>query len=272
MHSPGTDTDETGILREQFQTPIETDRSFLTTARLVGVLFILGTVAGIASGVFVEPFLTPDANATQYLSRLSAGGMQMMLGAALVFVMGISLALIPVLMYPILRRYSEPFAIGYLIFRGALEFVLYLALMGILLTILALSNGTVAGGTATTGAYNAVIALLTGYEVVYFVLLTIVFAVGAFLLYVPLYRTELIPRWLAAWGLLAAILWLAWGVSGLFGLVDPASTLQVGVALPIESAFALPIALQEIVLAIWLIVRGFDRSALDALRDGHIGG
>lgn len=241
-----------------------TRRSYIGTARIVGVLFVLGTVSGILSGLFVEPYLTPTTNAAQYLSSISAGGMQVMLGAFLVFTMGLSLALIPVLMYPILKRYSEPLAITYLVFRGALEFVMYLALMGILLTILVISRGAVPSDTAT-GAYDAVLALVAGYEVIYYVLLTIVFALGALAFYVALYRTELVPRWLAGWGLLAALLWLSWGVTGVFGLFDPAATLRIGVAVPTETVFALPIALQEMVMAIWLIVKGFDRSTIESL-------
>ncbi|KTG14806.1 hypothetical protein AUR66_03015 [Haloferax profundi] len=228
------------------------------------MLFILGTVSGIVSGVFVEPYLTPTTNAAQYLTSISEGGMQVMVGAFLVFTMGISLALIPVFMYPVLKRYNEPLAIAYLVFRGALEFVMYLALMGVLLTILAVSRDSVFADT-TTGAFDSILVLVAGYEVVYYVLLTLVFAIGALIFYFALYRTELVPRWLAGWGLLAALLWLSWGVAGVFGLFDPAATLRIGISLPTESVFALPIALQEMVMAVWLIVRGFNQSVIESL-------
>ena len=242
-----------------------TRRSYLGTARAVGVLFIVGTVSGIVSGTIVAPYLTPASAAPQYLSQLSTGGIQMQLGAFFVFLMGLSLALIPVLLYPLLKRYSEPVAVGYLVFRAAIEFVLYLSIVGILLTILAIGRESTITGASAAGAYDSILALLAGYDVVYGVLLTLVFALGALFLYVALYRTALIPRWLAAWGLLAALLWLVWGGVGLFGLVDPAATVQVGVSLPVESVFALPIALQEMVMALWLLVRGFDGEAVDAL-------
>lgn len=265
MESDATAEDGgTAIRSRRFQGSYLTRGSFIGTARIIGLLFIIGTVSGIVSGAFVDPYLTPTADAAQYLTQLADGGMALMIGAFLVFTMGLSLALIPVLMYPILKRYSEPLAIGYLVFRGALEFVMYLALIGILLTILAVSQGSVSAGATVTGAYDSILMLVAGYDVVYFVLLTIIFALGALIFYVALYRTRLIPRWLAGWGLLAALLWLAWGVAGVFGVFDPASTLQVGISIPTETVFALPIALQEMVMAIWLIVRGFNRSAIDS--------
>ncbi len=65
-----------------------------------------------------------------------------------------------------------------------------------------------------------------------------------------LFRSKLLPRWLSGWGLIAAIPYLAAGVSATFRLVEPMSTVRV--------AAMLPLALQEIVLAVWLIAKGFN--------------
>jgi hypothetical protein len=73
-----------------------------------------------------------------------------------------------------------------------------------------------------------------------------VFALSAVILNYALYRARLVPRWLSVWGLLGGALWLVTSVMVLYGL-DPSST----------TVPAAPIGLQEMVLAVWLIVRGF---------------
>jgi hypothetical protein len=63
-----------------------------------------------------------------------------------------------------------------------------------------------------------------------------------------------VPRWLSGWGLLAAIPYFISGVLGLFTLLNQMSTVQM--------VLVLPLALQEMVLAVWLIVKGFNTSAM----------
>jgi hypothetical protein len=82
----------------------------------------------------------------------------------------------------------------------------------------------------------------------------IVFPVGALMFYYVLYRSKLVPRWLSGWGLVAVIPYLA-GLSVMFGIIAPLSTVGV--------VSDLPLALQEMVLAIWLIVKGFNSSSVN---------
>ena len=86
-------------------------------------------------------------------------------------------------------------------------------------------------------------------------LTAIIFPLGAMMFYFVLYQSKLIPRWLSVWGFLAVILHLvSTGLLGMFNLVDQMSTIQ--------TVLNLPIFLQEMVMAVWLIVRGFDASAI----------
>jgi hypothetical protein len=66
--------------------------------------------------------------------------------------------------------------------------------------------------------------------------------------YAVMYQSRLIPRWLAAWGVLGTICSLGAAVSILFGLLPYSPPMLIVI---------LPIAVQEMVLAIWLIVKGF---------------
>jgi hypothetical protein len=74
------------------------------------------------------------------------------------------------------------------------------------------------------------------------------------LYYVVFYQSRLIPRWLSGWGLIAIILMLAACVLALFSQ-RPIQTYTIRV---------LPIAVQELCLAIWLMAKGFDAAALRA--------
>jgi hypothetical protein len=70
--------------------------------------------------------------------------------------------------------------------------------------------------------------------------------------YYIFYQSKLIPRWLSGLGIIGGILWLAGTLLTMFGFIDLYSTFQV--------VLFLPIALQEMILAVWLIVKGFQVS------------
>ena len=84
------------------------ETTYRKTAVLVGVFFIIGTAAGILSGVLTIPVL----EASDTLAAVSANPNQLVLGAILVLVMGFAVAMIPVLLYPILRQYNEVLSVS----------------------------------------------------------------------------------------------------------------------------------------------------------------
>jgi hypothetical protein len=219
------------------------------TARIVGVLYIIGTVAGILSLVFSEPV----RNAQDYLIKVSANENQWIMGALFILIMGLALAMVPVMMFPILRKYNEALALGYVVFRGGLEAVTYIALTISWLLLLPLSQVHVQAGAPDTSDIQALGNLLLNTDEIGSIL-TIVFCLGALMFYYALYQSKLIPRWLSGWGLIAAIPYLATGLLDMFALISPLST--------IGSVLQFPLALQEMVLAVWLIVKGFNPSAI----------
>jgi Domain of unknown function (DUF4386) len=89
------------------------------TARAVGALFIIGTVAGILSRVVTGPI----QNAQDHLTSVPASETHLVVGALFVLIMGLALAMVPVMMFPILRKHNETLALGYVVFRGGLEAV-----------------------------------------------------------------------------------------------------------------------------------------------------
>jgi hypothetical protein len=219
------------------------------TARIVGVLYIIGTVGGILSLVFTEPI----RSAQDYLVSVSANENQIVLGALAVLIMGLALAMVPVMAFPVLKKYNEALALGYVVFRGGLETVGYIAMAIGWLYLLPLSQAYVQAGALDASHFRALgDRLLEADEIASIHI--IVFCLGALMFYYVLYQSKLIPRWLSGWGLIAAIPFLAAGLLPMFALISPMSTIHV--------VLQMPLALQEMVLAVWLIVKGFSSSAI----------
>ncbi len=214
------------------------------TATLVGGLYITGTLAGVASFValgFTKP-TGPD-----YLAEAAALGNRLVVSALFVLVMGLALAFIPILLYPILGATSRRIALGYLIFRGALETILTILLGMGSLVLSQLGRDYTPGGVEAAGARAAAKMLITVSSVISSVALPIVFLAGATMFYTILLRARLVPRWLAVWGLIAIVPYLTYAFLVALG-IGPANA---------EALWDAPMALQEMVLAGWLIVSGF---------------
>jgi len=221
-----------------------TDRRIAT---VVGVLFIIGTVAGILS-VVITGGVSMDAPA--YFDKAASDPTQIQLGAFFVLVMGLALAMVAATIFPILKRQNEVLAIGYVIFRGALETFTYMAsvICWLLLVVVA---GQHADAGAAVGSRSLGILLVDAQDQIEPVL-NIVFSLGALMLYYVLYQARLIPRWISGWGIVAALLYLTGGLIAMFGTA--------------QDIWLLPMLPQEMVMAVWLIAKGFNPSATAAAR------
>jgi energy-converting hydrogenase Eha subunit C len=162
--------------------------------------------------------------------------------------MGLALAMVPALMFPILKRHSEPLAIGYVIFRGALETFTYIALAMCWLLLVVVARQYADSAAAVASQWSSLGTLLLKAQDPISAVTEIVFSLGALMFYCLLYQARLIPRWISGWGIVAAILYLAAGILAMFG--SPMDILMM-VMLP-----------QEMVMAVWLIAKGFNPSAI----------
>ena len=79
------------------------------------------------------------------------------------------------------------------------------------------------------------------------------FAVGALMYYYVFFRSRLLPRWLSGWGIAGVLLMLVACLSALFSR-NPVTSYTI---------LILPIAVQEIVMAVWLVARGFSSAAIE---------
>jgi hypothetical protein len=227
--------------------------TYRKTAITVGVLFIIATVIGVlGKAVFLDPIL----DAPDYLIQISAHENRMVLGALLMLFAAITSASIAIWMYPILKKHHGALALGSVGFR-VVEGMLYILGVVGLLSLLALSQEYIKAGTSSLPVYQVSATVLLAIRQWAGQLGVIAFTVGALMYYSVFYQSKLIPRWLAGWGFLAAASSLAAALLAITGLVVPFSTVFI--------VLQLPIAVQEMVLAVWLIAKGFNPSAVASL-------
>jgi len=168
--------------------------------------------------------------------------------------MAFACAGIAIWLYPVLKRYDEALALGSVGFR-IIEAVLFIVAAIGLLSLLMVSQEHVKAGAQACPHFQTLGAILRAVRFwASFVFAAIAFCIGALMYYYIFYQSRLIPRWLSGWGLLAITLHLAEVILTIFALVKPLSTIQV--------VMNLPIFFQEMTLAVWLIVKGFNPSAV----------
>lgn len=223
-------------------------------AVIVGIFFILGTVSGILAAVFTAPIM---AGATFPLN-ISASESQWIIGTLLILLMGFPLAMVPVFLYPLLKKHNEVLALGAVVFRGVLEAVCYMGMVISNFLLLRVSQIYGQTGVADTSIQILGSTLISAGDWVS-LLLGLVFSIGGMMIYLVFYQSKLVPRWLSGWGFIGAILYFIAHIEGFFG-TQQALSLGTGLGL-----LMIPLAIQEMVFAVWLIVKGFNRYAIATL-------
>jgi len=208
----------------------------------VGVLFITATVASLVGTGLSRPFVDdPD-----YLREVSAHASLVSAGALLELVAAAASAGIAISLYPVLRDLGPRLALGSVVFRTA-EAVMYMVAGACLLAVLALGERFGASGGADPSTLRSIGDSLLDVREQVTLIGVFAFSVGAFCYYVVFYRSALIPRWLSGWGIVAIVLTVVACLLALFNRL-PLTTYTI---------VLLPIAVQEMVLAVWLIAKGF---------------
>ncbi|MCJ2670743.1 MAG: DUF4386 domain-containing protein [Candidatus Thermoplasmatota archaeon] len=216
---------------------------------MVGALFITATVAGILSVVFLRPIL----DAPDYLIKVSANENQVIIGALFELIMAVACAGIAIWLYPVLKKHNQALALGSVSFR-IIEAALYFVAVTGLLSLLTLSQEFVKAGAPDASHFQTLGTLLSAARDWAGQLGMIAFILGALMYYYIFYQSKLIPRWLSGWGLIGVPFWLAVSLLIMFGSLTESSVLA--------TFLYLPIAVNEMVLAVWLIVKGFNPSAI----------
>jgi hypothetical protein len=219
------------------------------TAIIAGVLIILGMVAGVLSVVYVIE--EPD-----YLLQVAANEGQVLTGAFFQFMMIPAYIGFALLLYPILRKYNESLAAGFVGFRFMAGTFHLIGVISLPLFLL-LSHEFIKAGAPDASYFQTIGWLLrSGRDLVNHVGMILALSLGNLMFFYVLYQAKLIPRWLSGWGFVGTTLTLLASLLLLFRLID--------VVTPIYMGLNLPMALQEMVFAVWLIFKGFNPLAITA--------
>ena len=227
--------------------------TYRKNAIIAGILFLACSAAALLS----FPFFGPILESKDYLSTLFDSENMVITGALIEFIQAAAAAGIAIALYPILKKYNGALALGAVGFR-VVECVFVLIGTLSLLSLLTLSQEFIAAGAPDASSFQTSGTLLLAVrDWSVNVISALAFCLGALMYYVILYKSKLIPRWLSGWGVLGAVLSLAATVLASF-------TRDLGMA-SVNTYLSAPIGLQEMVLAVWLIVKGFNRQNIAAL-------
>jgi hypothetical protein len=219
----------------------------------VGVLWIMATVfpvMSISSWTALDDGDGVLANAAAHKSQLITWALLNLVGA-------VAAAGVAFMLYPVLHRVAhntvrKGLALWYVGTRIT-ESGMYLVAVLATWAFLPLSREFAAAGAPDASRFQTTGIILQTTQDLALALAQSVFAIGAAMVYYLLFHARLVPRWLSMWGLVAAPLFLIASLS-LLWTGAPNSTLA--------HTFFAPRGVQEMVLAVWLIVKGFDATSL----------
>ncbi|NRS50394.1 DUF4386 domain-containing protein [Brevibacillus sp. HB2.2] len=214
------------------------------SAIVTGVLLIAGLITGICSVV-------PVIDGADYLVMASPNENQVLLGAFFQLLMIVAYVGIPLMMYPLLSKHHKGLALGSVAF-GIIAGVFIMLGVIILLLLLTVSHEFAKIGTLHVSYFQTLGGLLReGRDLVNHVATTLAFALAMLLFTCVLYQTQLVPRWLSVWGLIGSTLSILASLLFMIRFIGLDATYMM---------LNIPIAFQQLVLAIWLIIKGFTPS------------
>ena len=214
--------------------------SYRKTAIIVGVLFIIATVSAIATIGILGTTLDPP----EFLTAVAANETQVVLAVICWLILAVSVLGIGVMMYPILKKYHGGLAQGYVGLR--LVEAICIVISSICLMALLTLSKEFGAGTGDAAYYLPAGSVLLAVQEWAFEIGTLLFlGLGGLALYYGLYELELVPKWFVE----ELETKQTYGLLGLFGLTADSVTLNL---------LAAPIAIQEMVFAVWLIAKGFN--------------
>lgn len=219
------------------------DRRAALTA---GALLIVASVAALLASAVEHPVLT----GTGYLAKIAENAGQVSAGGLLEFLEAGTSAGIAMALYPVLRKRSEGLALGAVALR-TLEAAMYAVGGVVTLSLLYLARQHAPATILNDAGIRAIGDALTGVRQSAILAGVYAFSAGALMYYSVFYRSRLVPRWLTVWGIAAEVPLLTACLLATFGRTPVTS----------YTLLVLPIAVQEYVLAAWLIFKGFTPGA-----------
>lgn len=218
---------------------------FQGPAQRIGWLFVLATIAGVLSVLTMSSTLGDE----NLLAAVESGQGSLLFGNMLIFIMLAAMTGTAALLWPVLRRHSETLALGYVLARTLEVVTIAIGLVAALLLI-PLSWSVAADGAAVAGADVLAETLKAASDWTGYLGAQMVFSISALILNWAFFRYRLLPRWLSVWGLVGVPPMFLSGLLVMFESLNSSSSML--------NALVIPLAIQEMVMAAWMIVNGFD--------------
>lgn len=219
-------------------------------ARLAGVLFIITFITSIPALLLYGPVLdNPD-----YILGAGADG-RIQLGAFLEILLAIANIGTAVVLFPIVKRYSEGMALGYVAARILEGTVIVIGLIS-LLSVVTLRQDLAGSSSADASALVNISRSLVAVHDWTFLLgpaFCAAFGTGLLMGYL-MYRSGLMPRRVAMLGLIGGSFAFTTATLVLFGVYEQTSVQSF--------LMTVPEMVWELTLGIWLIVKGFNPAAI----------
>ncbi len=211
--------------------------------RIVGVLFIVQMATAVIShSVILQPILYD----TNFLGELAANSTMVRIAVIFDLICGASVLAISVLLFPVLKVFSERVAIWYIAQRLT-ELVSFMISGLLLLTMLKIGLDLTNGYASESNNVETLAIYLRNARGNILNISLLIYCLGAWSFYGLLYYSKLIPRFISLWGILGVTLLFIEILASVFG------TSVGGIMI------MLPLGLNEIFLGIWLIVKGFNQ-------------
>ena len=212
--------------------------TYRTTAKVVGTLYIMGFVVGIAGSVLSTP---------GQLETVSAKSMMVAIGALLWVLAAAGDAAHGVMMFPILKQNNERVALGYLSARLVEAAVIAISALFILLQI-PLGAEFLKASASEIPYLQSLSALFIQSQAYTYQVGMVALGMAGLTLCYGFYRAKLVPQFFVIWGFIGY-------VSFFLG-----SMLEV-LGFNLQLLHTLPGGLWEMSIGVWLIVKGFNSTA-----------
>jgi len=209
------------------------------TGRIVGILFLTLIIAYTIGVLLIDPIL----NSPDYLIKASENKGNLLIGVLFELLNGVAYIGIAVLVYPIFKKMSESLALLYLGFR-IIEFAMQMISDMSPLLLITLGQESTSNNALSLSSFHPLGSALLALRFWSNQMVFITYSLGAVIFYYVGYQLKLIPRFLAIWGLVGAPLVL---VNVVFDSVDISLGIDLGLVM----------GLNEIVLGIYLVIKGF---------------
>ncbi len=221
---------------------------------IIGFLYIIAAVSSVIAVVFYEPVLSEQ----WYLAVEMGSQTKVLVGVINDLLLVMAAVGTAVMLFPYLRHWNEHIALGYLCFRFMEAVFISIGLVSIL-GLLNLSIHYDAGSLPIEESQFAVGLMLQAFHQWTFMLgPNFMLGINTFMYSYLLFKTGLVPKPLALFGMITAVLVFTAGLLEMFGVIEPLSAAK--------GLIALPVGVYEMSLALWLIVKGFHKRKLQELK------